>query len=130
MGAQDNGDTRVRRRITTVIRGDGVTAVNTYSSKNADIKFCDKHYISVARFGTVTTGVFSVRAKPVVEPPIANAAAMKAALIGIEGIDFTKVNNLAWEVSGFFDAFELAITTVVGGGGSISLIINSVNTNG
>lgn len=124
------GDVRVRRRITTVIRGDGVTAVGVYSTKNSDAKYCDKHYITVARFGVVGSGVIAIRAKPVVEPPIANAAAMKAALIGIEGIDFTKINNLSWEVVGFYDAFELAITTIIGGGGSIGIIINSVDTNG
>lgn len=130
MGSADNGDTRVRRRVTTVIRSDGVTAVGVYSAKNPDIKYCDKHYITVARFGTVSSGVLSIRAKPIVEPPIVNAAAMKAAMIGIEGLDFSKVNNMQWEVSGFFEAFETAITTVIGGGGSIAIIINSVNTNG
>lgn len=130
MAAQDNGDTRVRRRITTVIRGEGVSAVGNYSSKNSDVKFCDKHFITVARFGTVASGILSIRAKPVVEPAIANAAAMKAAMIGIEGIDFTKINNMSWEVSGFFDAFELSISTVIGGGGTLAIIINSVNTNG
>jgi hypothetical protein len=130
MAATPAGDTRVRRRVTTIIKPDGATAVAAYSASKPDIKWCDKHYIAVVRFGVVTSGIFSVRAKPVIEPAMTNTSPSRSAMIGIETIDFTKINNMAWEVSGFFDAFELAITTVIGGGGSIAIVINSVDTNG
>lgn len=130
MANSNAGDTRVRRRVTTLISPEGVSAAGVTSSNNPNTKWCDKHYITVVRFGIVTTGVISVRAKPVIEPAPANSAAAKAALIGIEGIDFSKINTLSWEVNGFFDAFELAITTLIGGGGTIAIVINSVDTNG
>lgn len=130
MAATPAGDTRVRRRVTTIIKPEGVTAVGAYSANSPNTKWCDKHYLAIIRFGTVATGILSLRGRPVVEPAFANALAPKAAFIGIEGVDFTKINNMVFEVNGFYDAFELAITTVIGGGGSIAIVINSVDTNG
>jgi hypothetical protein len=128
MASAREGDTRQRRRVTTIIKPEGVSAVGAYSSQNQDGRFCDKHFIHVVYIGAVTGGILSVRARPVNANPGITGGVAKATLIGIEGADLSKINSTSWEVSGFFDAFELSITNTITGGGSIAVVINSIET--
>lgn len=129
MAQSTSGDVRVRRRATTIIEKAGVSFGGTYSERNQDLLWCDKHFITVQRYGVVTAGILSVRGLAV-NAVVGNAGGTaKSSLIGLEGIDFTKVNNLVFEVNGFFQGFELVITSAVVGG-TVSILVNSVDTFG
>jgi hypothetical protein len=123
------GDTRVRRRITTVI-GDVGYSSGTFSRKNPDISFCDKHYVTIVIFGTVSGGTVTIRALPVngagsyassLGPPIHTK-------IGIESVNLADVTAYAFEVNGFYESFEVTINSSITGGGKILVVVNSLPT--
>jgi hypothetical protein len=126
------GDTRSRKRVTTLlpgVGGAGQSATGTSSAGSGDLAFCDRHHIAIILFGTVTGGVVTIRARPVNVPTgDSNFGAAKATLIGLESVNLGKEIVNSWIVDGFFEAFELTVNTAITGGGKIAAIVNSVPT--
>lgn len=126
------GDERVRKRVTTLIAEAGVTATGTYSKSNGDAKFCDRHHISLLVYGAPAGGILRIRARPVNAPSTGSAAADTArpVKIGLEAINVATDLNHSFIINGFFDAFQMSITTAVTGpGAKVVCIINSVQTS-
>lgn len=112
------GDQRLRRRVTTVI-GYGLSSTGITSRANqADITFCNRHYIAIVPTGTVSGGVVSIRGGPI-------GATNSYSPIGAEALNLATLTNWTFDVIGFFDAFLINITSAVTGGGTIAIVVNS-----
>lgn len=129
MANQAPGDARIRRRITTVV-GDVGYSSGTFSRKNSDIAYCDKHYVSVVIFGTVSGGVVTVRALPVngASPYASSLGPPLHTKIGIESMNLATASAYSFEVNGFYESFEVTINSAITGGGKILVVVNSLAT--
>lgn len=129
------GDTRTRKRVSTVVgRPNGLASLNAVASEaNKDIAFCDKHFVTLVTFGAITAGIVNVRARPVHSADAVAAATgpANAIPIGIEAVNLFTATQFNFEVNGFFEAFELKVTTALTGTNpKVIAVINSVQTNG
>lgn len=129
MAAQSPGDTRTRRRITTVLSGvggAGQSATGISSTINTDLGYCTYHHVVILLYGVITGGVVSIRGKPTNFPEDSNFGASSAVPIGIESINLATEKTTSWVVDGFFAGFELNVVSAITGGGKIAAIVNSI----
>ena len=109
------GDTRIRRRVTTVVASGFTTGTVSANAKAAE--FCDQHHISIVPKGTITAGAVRVRGKPV------GTDSETRLSLDLESVVMSGSTQLTFFIMGFFDRFEVESSGLTGG--SVTVVVNS-----